>query len=125
MPCPCHPCTLSHASPNNMLIVTSLFKPDTTVGGSTNEGRSAGGKVASDVVAGGSMATLAAVGYVVSDVAAGSNVVTSKRVPLMMIGGRVWSPGVYQALQVLGHPLDVAWKRAFFLSHFYSIISVY
>jgi hypothetical protein len=59
------------------------------------------------------MATLVVGGYVVSDVVASNNVVTSKKVLLMMIGGRAWSPGVYQAVQVLGNLLDVPWKRAF------------
>jgi hypothetical protein len=94
------------------------------VGGSTNKGGSAGGNMASDVAAGSNVATLAAGSDVVSVVAAGRNVMTSKRVPFKMIGGRAWSPGVYQALQTLGNPLDAVRKRAF-VSHFYLVTSIY
>jgi hypothetical protein len=38
---------------------------------------------------------------------------TSLGPPIIMIGGRAWSPSVYGALRLLGNSLDVAWKRAF------------
>ncbi len=91
---------------------TSLDRP-LSVGGSTNGVGSTGSTVAFGVAAGRNVAMLAAGGNMASDVAAGGNVATSKRVPLKMIGGRVQSLGVYQALRVLGDPLDVAQKRAF------------
>jgi hypothetical protein len=36
-----------------------------------------------------------------------------QQAPLIMVSGRAWSPGVYQALRLLGKTLDVAWERAF------------
>ena len=36
-----------------------------------------------------------------------------RRAPIMIVGGRAWSPGIYQALRLLGKSLDVAWERAF------------
>ena len=36
-----------------------------------------------------------------------------QRAPIKMVGGRAWSPGIYQALRLLGKSLDVAWERAF------------
>ncbi len=33
--------------------------------------------------------------------------------PLKMVGRKLWSPRVYRALQLLGNPLEVAWKQAF------------
>ncbi len=36
-----------------------------------------------------------------------------RRVPIKMVGGRAWSPGIYQALRLLGKSLDEAWDRAF------------
>jgi hypothetical protein len=45
--------------------------------------------------------------------------VESERAPLRLVSGRAWSPGVYNALRLLGKPLDVAWRRAFIRSsHF-------
>ena len=41
------------------------------------------------------------------------------RAPIKMVDGRPWSPGVYRALRMLGHPLEAAWERAFIrTSHF-------
>jgi hypothetical protein len=36
-----------------------------------------------------------------------------QRAPIKMVSGRAWSPGIYQALRLLGKSLDVAWERAF------------
>ena len=36
-----------------------------------------------------------------------------RRAPIKMVGGRAWSPGIYQALRLLGKSLDVAWERVF------------
>ena len=36
-----------------------------------------------------------------------------QRAPIKMVGGRAWSPGIYQALRLLGKSRDVAWERAF------------
>jgi hypothetical protein len=36
-----------------------------------------------------------------------------QRAPIKMVGGRVWSPGIYRSLRLLGKSLDVAWERAF------------
>jgi len=36
-----------------------------------------------------------------------------QRAPIKMVDGRAWSPGIYQALRLLGKSLDVAWERAF------------
>jgi hypothetical protein len=36
-----------------------------------------------------------------------------RRVPIKIVGGRAWSPGIYQALRLLGKSLDVAWEKAF------------
>ncbi len=36
-----------------------------------------------------------------------------RRAPIKIVGGRAWSPGIYQALRLLGKSLDVAWKREF------------
>ena len=33
--------------------------------------------------------------------------------PIKIVGGRAWSPGIYQALRLLGKSLDVAWEKAF------------
>jgi hypothetical protein len=33
--------------------------------------------------------------------------------PINIVGGRAWSPGIYQALRLLGKSLDVAWEKAF------------
>ena len=33
--------------------------------------------------------------------------------PIKLIGGRVWSPGTYRALRLIGKSLDVAWEKAF------------
>ena len=33
--------------------------------------------------------------------------------PMKMVSGRAWSPGIYQALRLLGKSLDVAWERGF------------
>jgi hypothetical protein len=35
-----------------------------------------------------------------------------QQAPLKMVSGSAWSPGVYQALRLLGKILDVAWERA-------------
>ena len=41
------------------------------------------------------------------------------RAPIKVIDGRLWSPGVYCALRLLGKSLEVAWERAFvWPSHF-------
>ena len=32
-----------------------------------------------------------------------------RRAPIKIVGGRAWSPGIYQALRLLGKSLDVAW----------------
>jgi hypothetical protein len=32
---------------------------------------------------------------------------------IKIVCGRAWSPGIYQALRLLGKSLDVAWERAF------------
>ena len=34
--------------------------------------------------------------------------------PIKMVSRRMWSPGIYQALRLLGETLDVAWERVFF-----------
>ena len=31
-----------------------------------------------------------------------------------MVSGRAWSPGIYQALRLLGKSLDVAWEKVLF-----------
>ena len=36
-----------------------------------------------------------------------------ERAPLRHVHGKPWSPGVYRSLRLRGHPLEVAWKRAF------------
>ena len=36
-----------------------------------------------------------------------------QRAPINMVSGRAWSPGIYQALRLLGKSLDVAWERVF------------
>ncbi len=36
-----------------------------------------------------------------------------RRAPIKIVGGRAWSPGIYQALRLLGKSLDVAWEKAF------------
>jgi hypothetical protein len=33
--------------------------------------------------------------------------------PIKIVGGRAWSPGIYQALRLLGKSLDVAREKAF------------
>ena len=33
--------------------------------------------------------------------------------PIKMVDGRAWSPGIYQALRIMGKSLYVAWERAF------------
>jgi len=33
--------------------------------------------------------------------------------PIKMVSGRAWSPGIYQALRLLGKSLDVAWEKVF------------
>jgi hypothetical protein len=33
--------------------------------------------------------------------------------PIKIVGGCAWSPGIYQALRLLGRSLDVAWEKAF------------
>ena len=35
----------------------------------------------------------------------------NQREPIKMVSGFAWSPGIYQALRLLGKPLDVAWER--------------
>ncbi len=39
-----------------------------------------------------------------------------QRVPIKMVSGRAWSPGIYWALRLLEKTLDVAWERAFICS---------
>ncbi len=42
-----------------------------------------------------------------------------EQVPIKIVDGRPWSPGVYRALRLLGSTLEVAWERAFVrTSHF-------
>mgnify|MGYP001012625747 CR=1 FL=1 len=42
-----------------------------------------------------------------------------ERAPIKVVDGRPWSPGVYQALRLLGKPLEIAWERVFIrYSHF-------
>ena len=36
-----------------------------------------------------------------------------QRAPIKMVSGGAWSPGIYQALRLLGKSLDVALERAF------------
>ena len=36
-----------------------------------------------------------------------------QRALIKIVGGRAWSPGIYQALRLLGKRLDVAWERTF------------
>ena len=36
-----------------------------------------------------------------------------QQAPIRMVSGRAWSPGIYQALRLLGKSLDVAWERVF------------
>jgi hypothetical protein len=36
-----------------------------------------------------------------------------QRAPIKMVSGHAWSPGIYQALRLLGKSLDVAWEKAF------------
>ena len=38
------------------------------------------------------------------------------RAPIKMVSGRAWSPGIYQALRLLGMTLDVVWERALICS---------
>ncbi len=33
--------------------------------------------------------------------------------PIKMVSGRAWSPGIYQALRLLGKTLEVVWERGF------------
>ena len=40
----------------------------------------------------------------------------NQQAPIKMVSGRVWSPGIYWALRLLGKPLDVAWERAIICS---------
>jgi hypothetical protein len=40
-----------------------------------------------------------------------------ERATIKMVQGKVWSPGVYPALRMLGRSLDVAWEKAV-ISHF-------
>ncbi len=43
----------------------------------------------------------------------------SEGAPIKVVDGRPWSPGVYQALRLLGKPLEIAWEKAFIrYSHF-------
>jgi hypothetical protein len=35
------------------------------------------------------------------------------RVPIKIVGGKPWSPGVYCNLRLMGNILEVAWERAF------------
>ena len=37
----------------------------------------------------------------------------SETVPIIVVDGRPWSPGVYRALGLVGKPLEVAWEKAF------------
>ncbi len=37
----------------------------------------------------------------------------NRRAPIKIVGGCAWSPGIYQALRLLGKSLDVAWEKAF------------
>ncbi len=39
-----------------------------------------------------------------------------RQAPIKMVSGRVWSPGIYRALRLLGKTLDVVWERAFIRS---------
>jgi hypothetical protein len=34
-----------------------------------------------------------------------------RRAPIKIVGRRAWSPGIYQALRLLGKSPDVAWER--------------
>ncbi len=36
-----------------------------------------------------------------------------QRASIKMVSGLAWSPGIYQALRLLGKSLDVAWEKAF------------
>jgi hypothetical protein len=36
-----------------------------------------------------------------------------QQAPIKIVDGRLWSPGVYQPLRLLGKTLKVAWARAF------------
>ena len=36
-----------------------------------------------------------------------------RRAPIKIVGGCAWSPGIYQALRLLGKSLDVAWEKMF------------
>ena len=36
-----------------------------------------------------------------------------QRAPIKMVSGHAWSPGIHQALRLLGKSLDVAWEMAF------------
>ena len=37
-----------------------------------------------------------------------------QRTPIKMVSGRAWSPGIYQALRLLGKSLVVAWEKVLF-----------
>ena len=37
-----------------------------------------------------------------------------RRAPIRIVGGRAWSPGIYQALRLLGKSLDVDGRRHLF-----------
>ena len=37
----------------------------------------------------------------------------NQQAPIKMVSGRAWSPGIYQALTLLGKTIDVAWARGF------------
>ena len=53
------------------------------------------------------------VGEETSELARHSEDVGEERAPLLYVRGERWSPGVYRSLRLLGHPLRVAWERAF------------
>jgi hypothetical protein len=36
-----------------------------------------------------------------------------QQAPIKIVDGRLWSPGLYQLLHLLGKTLEVAWVRAF------------
>jgi hypothetical protein len=37
----------------------------------------------------------------------------NQQAPIKIMSGHAWSPGIYQALRLLGKTLDVAWERTF------------
>ncbi len=43
--------------------------------------------------------------------------------PIKMVSGSAWSPGIYQALRLLGKTLEVVWERGFIHSLTFNLYS--